>query len=82
MEANTPEPASPVVQSPFCDELRSKKYYMNQGMPTEEAHVLDASGFCWCFATQGAVGPDGHRVAPGLCGPGRSCYRSTFAIDR
>jgi hypothetical protein len=81
MATNASEAASRIVESPFCDNLRSKKYYMLDGMPTEEAHILDASGYCWCFTTQGAVGPDGHRVGPSLCGPGRPCYRSTFAVE-
>ena len=82
MATNNPEPAGAVLESTFCDNLRSKKYYLHAGLPTEESHVLDASGYCWCLATQGAVGPDGNRVGPRHCGPGRECYRSAFAVGR
>jgi hypothetical protein len=69
------------LESPFCDNHRSKQYYLLDGLPTEESHFQDASGYCWCFATQGVVGPDGYKAAPRHCQPGRSCYRSTFAAD-
>lgn len=64
------------VQSPFCRELRSKRFYFLQQMPTEEAHLLDASGHCWCQLTMQVFGPDGERVRPADCSPGRDCYRS------
>jgi hypothetical protein len=81
MATNTTEAAGAALESPFCDNLRSKRYYLLGALPTEESHVLDASGHCWCFSTQGAVGPDGNRVGPRHCGPGRACYRSTFAVE-
>jgi hypothetical protein len=87
--AARPQPAVPesiladaatgALQSPFCCELRSKKYYTLQGMPTEEHHLLDASRHCWCRKTMQAAGPDGERVQPADCRPGRACYISFLA---
>ena len=65
-----------VLQTPFCGDLRSKKYYMRDEILTEEEDYHDASGHIWCYHTQMPVGPDGMRVAPDQCGPGRKCYRS------
>jgi len=73
-------PPRPVV-SPFCGELRSKKFFMLNTMPTEAAHYLDDSDHCWCYVTQQVVGPDGDKVDPQRCTPGRNCYRSALADD-
>jgi hypothetical protein len=70
--------ASEVAQSPFCREIRSKRYYFLQQMPTEESHLLDGSNRCWCRLTMQVVGPDGQMVRPKDCKAGRSCYRSLF----
>jgi hypothetical protein len=66
------------LQSPFCRELRSKKYYFLQQMPTEEAHLLDGSNYCWCRRTMQVIGPDGQQVRPSECAAGRACYKSLF----
>jgi len=66
------------VQSPFCGELRSKKFFMLDVMPTDETQYLDASNHCWCYQTQQVVGPDGRPVEPSGCRPGRSCYVSSL----
>jgi hypothetical protein len=50
-------------------------------MPTEAAHYLDDSDHCWCYVTQQVLGPDGGKVDPQRCTPGRSCYRSALADD-
>lgn len=68
-----------LLQSPFCTELRSKKYYFMQEMPTHESQILDASNHCWCRLTMQATGPDGNLAYPRGCAPGRSCYKSLFA---
>jgi hypothetical protein len=65
-------------QSPFCAELRSKKFFMVGGVATEAAQYLDGSDNCWCFHTQLPVGPDGGKVYPNRCVPGRSCYKSAL----
>jgi hypothetical protein len=65
--------------SPFCGELRSKKYFMLNEMPTEASHYLDDSDHCWCYVTQQVVGPDGGKVHPERCIAGRGCYRSALA---
>jgi hypothetical protein len=65
-----------VPLTPFCGDLRSKKYFMMDAIPTEAEHFLDPSGHCWCYHTQQPIGPDGQQVAPERCGAGRRCYRS------
>ena len=67
-----------VVQSPYCRQIRSKKYYFLQEMPTREEDLLDSTRACWCQKTMQAVGPDGEMVHPSECAPGRSCYQSLF----
>jgi hypothetical protein len=69
---------SVVVQSPFCGSLRSKKFFMMDGLATDAAQYLDSSNHCWCRETQQVVGPDGRRVHPDRCTPGRSCYSSAL----
>lgn len=73
-----PGESSSEVQSPFCGELRSKKFFMLDVMPTDESQYLDASNHCWCYQTQQVVGPDGRPVGPSGCTPGRSCYVSSL----
>lgn len=75
--ATTPTVA-PVVNSPFCRDIRSKKYYFLQEMPTEIHHLRDASNHCWCQRTVQAFGPDGELARPEDCNASRSCYRSLF----
>ena len=70
--------ATKVMQSAFCRELRSKKYYFLQEMPTEAEHLLDATGHCWCLKTMQAIGPDGERAHTDGCTADRACYRSLF----
>ena len=67
------------LTTPFCGELRSKRYFMLDVIPSEPEHYYDPSGHCWCYHTQQPVGPDGRFVAPENCTPGRSCYRSGLA---
>jgi hypothetical protein len=69
---------SVAVETPFCGSLRSKKFFMMDELATEAAHYLDSSNHCWCRETQQVVGPDGSRVHPGRCVPGRACYVSTL----
>jgi len=68
-----------VLHTPFCGDLRSKNYFLLDGLPTSEADFLDPSGHCWCYHTQQAVGPDGHHANPEDCTPDRPCYRSALA---
>jgi len=69
-----------VLQTPFCGDLRSKKYFMIERFATKAEDYLDPSGHCWCYHTQQVVGPDGGFVEPDRCVPGRDCYRS--GLDR
>jgi hypothetical protein len=69
-----------VIQTPFCGDLCSKKYFLLNRLATAAEDYLDASEHCWCYHTQQVVGPDGMMVLPERCVPGRACYRS--ALDR
>jgi hypothetical protein len=73
--------AEEIPQTPFCGQLRSKKYFMLDVLPTDAAQYLDDSAFCWCFKTQQVVGPDGSQASPEQCTPGRGCYRSALTPD-
>ena len=68
-----------VLQTPFCGDLRSKKYYMRDEILSNAEDYHDASGHTWCYHTQMPIGPDGLRAAPEYCGPDRRCYRSALA---
>jgi hypothetical protein len=70
----------PILNTPFCGDLRSKKFFLLDQIATKPEDYLDPSGHCWCYHTQQVVGPDGNIVAPEDCVPGRSCYRS--ALDK
>lgn len=80
-DAATPKEntVEPVVESPYCREIRSKRYYFLAAMPTEVSDIRDSSNNCWCGATRQAVGPDGELARPEDCIPGRACYVSLFA---
>jgi hypothetical protein len=71
-------PAVAAPQTPFCGNLRSKKFFMLDVLPTTAQQYLDDSNYCWCLHTQQIVGKDGNRVAPDRCVPGRACYRSAL----
>jgi hypothetical protein len=64
--------------TPFCGDLRSKKYFLMDGLAKEAEDYLDDSNHCWCYHTQQVVGPDGGIVMPTRCVPGRTCYRSAL----
>jgi hypothetical protein len=84
MEQSNPEETtlhtegSAVIRSPYCRELRSKRYYFLQQMPTEDHHLLDPGNRCWCRLTMQVMGPDRQLVRPHDCKAGRECYRSLF----
>ena len=48
------------------------------GLATEASHYIDGSNHCWCFMTQQVIGPDGSKVVPDRCVPGRQCYKSAL----
>ncbi|HXN41589.1 MAG TPA: hypothetical protein VN918_07370 [Myxococcaceae bacterium] len=74
-----PVAPSSALLSPFCGELRSKKYFMLNKLPTEASEYLDDADHCWCYVTQQVVGPDGAKVHPQRCISGRGCYKSALA---
>ena len=65
--------------TPFCGDLRSKKFLMLDVIPPTPEQYYDPSGHCWCYHTQQPVGPDGRFVRPEQCTPGRACYTSALA---
>ncbi len=65
--------------SPFCRELRSKKFFLMDQLATDGSQYIDGSNHCWCRQTQQVVGPDGGKVHPDRCNSGRSCYSSALA---
>jgi hypothetical protein len=67
-----------VVESPFCGSLRSKKFFMTNGLAADESDYLDSTEHCWCRETQLVFGPDGNRAHPSRCVPGRTCYSSAL----
>jgi hypothetical protein len=73
-EANT----LPVIESPFCGRLRSKKFFMLDRLATSSEDYIDGANHVWCFETQEVIGPDNGRVDPERCIPGRSCYSSAI----
>jgi hypothetical protein len=75
----TTEAKTNIALTAFCGDLRSKKFYMLDRLPTEAADFYAPSGHCWCYHTQQPVGPDGELVMPERCGPNRKCYRSALA---
>ena len=77
-EASRELSGSAVVETPFCGSLRSKKFFMMDVLATEADQYLDSSNHCWCRETQQVIGPDGGRVQPHRCVPGRSCYSSAL----
>jgi len=70
--------AAEIMQSPYCREIRSKRYFFLREMPTEDHHLKDGSNHCWCRLTMKAYGPDGEIARPEDCIAGRTCYRSLF----
>ena len=64
--------------TPFCGDLRSKKFYMNDAIPAKAEDYMDPSGHCWCYHTHQPVGPDGNQVTPERCTSARKCYRSAL----
>jgi len=72
-------PQDPAVPpTPFCGDIRSKKFFLLDRIPDKESDLLDGSGHCWCYHTQQPIGPDGGLVSPYECTPGRQCYRSAL----
>ena len=79
-EAEGPENAGgeSLLVSPFCGSLRSKKFFMRDGLATQPSDYLDSTEHCWCRETQFVFGPDGGRAHPSRCVPGRGCYVSAL----
>jgi hypothetical protein len=70
---------APVLASPICAELRSKKYYFLERAPMSSEEVLDASNDCWCAVSHDRIGPDLESVHPDICRAARKCFKSIYA---
>lgn len=66
------------IQSPFCASLRSKKFFMIDGIASSAEDYIDAANHVWCCETQEVIGPDNKGVFVDRCTPGRSCYTSAI----
>ena len=73
-----PDPTITTLQSPFCGQLRSKKFFKLDRLATSAADYIDSANHVWCCETQEVFGPDNNRVEPEKCGPGRACYNSAI----
>ena len=73
-------PTPNIALTPFCGDLRSKKFFMLDAIPSKAEDFYDPSGHCWCYHTQLPVGRDGEVVMPERCGPNRKCYRSALSV--
>ena len=69
----------PTINTPFCGDLRSKKFYIHDEIFMNAEDFRDQSGHIFCYHTQMPVGPDGFRVEPESCTPDRCCYRSALS---
>jgi hypothetical protein len=75
-ETTTSEAAP--IQTPFCGQLRSKKYFMLDRLAVSPEDFIDATNHVWCCETQEVIGPDNRRVSTDNCRPGRACYSSAL----
>ena len=73
------EPSIASLHSPFCGDLRSKKYFFLEQPARTPEQFLDASNDCWCARTQMRVGPDDEIVDVHDCQAGRACFRRAGA---
>lgn len=71
MAEKKPEPKT----SPYCAELRSKRWLSLQRPPLVEEDILDVTGHVWCAESMQSLGPDGEIVDPADCQAGRKCFR-------
>ncbi len=60
--------------SPFCRDLRSKKYFFLDGPPRTEEELLDGSNYCWCQRTKLQLGPDDEPADAEDCQKQRECF--------
>lgn len=58
-----------------CYYLENKSYFLNPPADGFEDPDEPLSTPSRCQRTHEATGPDGERVCPSLCAPGRGCYR-------
>ena len=66
------------IQTPFCGQHRSKKYFMLDRLAVSPEDFIDATNHVWCCETQEVIGPDNRRVSTDNCRPGRACYSSAL----
>jgi hypothetical protein len=81
-QPNTETTMAPApVQSPFCGQLRSKKYFMLDHLAASAEDYIDGANHVWCCETQEVIGPDNRLVSAENCTPGRSCYSSAVKSE-
>ena len=78
MDETEVSPLATELETPFCDRLRSKKFFKLDRLATSAEDYIDGANHVWCFETQEVIGPDNERVDPERCTPGRSCYSSAI----
>lgn len=66
---------SRLTTTPFCGDLRTKKWYFLDRPARTDEDLMDASNRAWCLRTMQSLGPDGELVEPDACCRGRSCWR-------
>ncbi|MSS72996.1 MAG: hypothetical protein EXS64_16110 [Candidatus Latescibacteria bacterium] len=58
---------------PYCQHLRTKRYYISDAPPATYLAEETATTGYWCLQTMGVVGPDDNFVSPGECKAHRAC---------
>jgi len=77
-ETTNTEATVTTLQSQFCGQLRSKKFFKLDRLATSATDYIDSANHVWCCETQEVFGPDNNHVEPDKCGPGRACYTSAI----
>lgn len=71
-----PPPDAPLLLSPFCRWLESKKHSFATAPARSEDDYLDASCHCWCRRTMQVLGPDKEPANPADCRSARACFQA------
>jgi hypothetical protein len=66
---------------PYCQHLRTKRYYISDAPPATYLAEETATTGYWCLRTMGTIGPDDGFASPGRCTVARPCYREIGGMD-
>lgn len=69
------------VLKPYCQHLRTKRYYISDAPPATYLAEETATTGYWCLKTMGVVGPDDNFVSPTDCKGHRACYCPTGLLS-